>query len=793
MKRIYTVLVAVFLLISTISQLSLAQCPPFKIVGSNVGINTLTDAVALGIITMSGNTVAYEPFCINGIFDVNNPNITFEHCNIQFYSNSRMNFNSNTSVNLINNNIFMRVPGHNNSKIDFNSVNLVNIDEFGSDLNDIQFFSCPNVSLSDVLFAGDIYQKTSNVNIQSSNFYGTEIYSIDYSNFIMEKCTLQNLSTGSAIRIELGGTFYGKNNYFFNVSTPLAAAGPVSTYFTQVESYNSKIDFGSSLSHGQITVSGVNHFIYEDNLHIGTTSLSRIRSVNSGQVSIKNNNYDTWWIDTGNNTNLFIDTNTTSGYISGGLSNNGFIRWNVLNMADWPIGSGILTETATNYKIISNNVNGYVQNNILDRFGNSNEIRYNTSKGALSGIRSENNLNDLFQCNTIELATNGLVAEGSNGGLSFQGNTMKNNSTGLVYRPGALAPPQINKGNIFIGNSLGAEFQGSPMFLEIISARYEVRNLASEFPTHTPINWFNNNAPWGYSCLTAEPDPDPWEPDLALRVLIECAGDESHNGNCFIQLQQALQLIGQHPEVLDDEEIWAFYQDYSGSFIHEFPTIHQLMESLSDNMPKVDFFSMDMDSETFESIATRWNDFIPEAKAMVAERRSHVDSWTAGNLAVLEQLSPASEIEEALHFVTKKYILLQNSDTVNDDERNQIVSIAEGCISDFGPAVYIARGLASNYDLEYAERMIEDCTGGDVIPKKNIDLATNVLEVYPNPASNTVRISGGGSVVIRNIVGNILFIGKADEQNVDISTWANGVYFIQSTEGQTTLKLIKID
>ena len=79
---------------------------------------------------------------------------------------------------------------------------------------------------------------------------------------------------------------------------------------------------------------------------------------------------------------------------------------------------------------------------------------------------------------------------------------------------------------------------------------------------------------------------------------------------------------------------------------------------------------------------------------------------------------------------------------------------------------------------------------------KNIPQPNNVIEIFPNPASNTLNIYQSDNVqnqilIITDVMGNIIYhqlITNSNQSTVDVSGFSNGVYFYQVTNNIETLR-----
>jgi hypothetical protein len=62
-------------------------------------------------------------------------------------------------------------------------------------------------------------------------------------------------------------------------------------------------------------------------------------------------------------------------------------------------------------------------------------------------------------------------------------------------------------------------------------------------------------------------------------------------------------------------------------------------------------------------------------------------------------------------------------------------------------------------------------------------MSANSFYVYPNPASDEIRIGGNtdnANVEVRNALGQLIFAGHLQNNEViSVSGWANGLYFVR--------------
>lgn len=108
-------------------------------------------------------------------------------------------------------------------------------------------------------------------------------------------------------------------------------------------------------------------------------------------------------------------------------------------------------------------------------------------------------------------------------------------------------------------------------------------------------------------------------------------------------------------------------------------------------------------------------------------------------------------------------------------------------------------GIANFYDAtdpDFAPvlNLVYKKVNSAISPNQNID---NWGNIYPNPTKGRLHIEANGKpiseVKLINAVGEVLFQGKIENQKLDISAFANGIYWlnIATEEGNVWKKIIK--
>ena len=72
---------------------------------------------------------------------------------------------------------------------------------------------------------------------------------------------------------------------------------------------------------------------------------------------------------------------------------------------------------------------------------------------------------------------------------------------------------------------------------------------------------------------------------------------------------------------------------------------------------------------------------------------------------------------------------------------------------------------------------------------KSVEMEDNAISVYPNPASHSIQIQSGNiqisNVEIFSLTGKKVFQQTAQHfDQVDISSWSNGIYLVKITSAQ---------
>jgi hypothetical protein len=121
--------------------------------------------------------------------------------------------------------------------------------------------------------------------------------------------------------------------------------------------------------------------------------------------------------------------------------------------------------------------------------------------------------------------------------------------------------------------------------------------------------------------------------------------------------------------------------------------------------------------------------------------------------------------------------------------------LAEGCVADDGPGIYVAQIVADIAGLYYEKAT--SCTS--VTPRsgnglKNAEISNNI-SIFPNPVNNLLQLSiilKEESIKIYDIVGRLnLYQGNATGDRIDVSTLEPGLYFLQIPGRHARIPFVK--
>lgn len=113
------------------------------------------------------------------------------------------------------------------------------------------------------------------------------------------------------------------------------------------------------------------------------------------------------------------------------------------------------------------------------------------------------------------------------------------------------------------------------------------------------------------------------------------------------------------------------------------------------------------------------------------------------------------------------------------------------CPLTYGPSIYIAQSLATQYGIAYDE---ENCS--EIRTRKSIQKGVPEIVIYPNPAIEQITIKSAEQIDLVKIFDmNMREIKRSKVLDINISSLPRGLYFVESSFEQvivSTQKLILI-
>jgi hypothetical protein len=796
-----------------------AQCPHPFVVGTNVGIPTLPDAVAAFGWTISNDVFQGYDFCVSGSFTiVHNPFsiLTIQNCQIQLLNFATMTFasNSNTIGYTLNS---VGIVGDGNNAITFQGGGQqIN----SSVINNIAIIN--NNAVSQTIDNNTIVTNTafnyffSFVSLLNSTFNDSPFTFNGFfqSNVMCNNNTFNRVLpafTANAITVNDGGYYIGSNNVFNNFNTAISHTNSTNlgvlierrSVFNGNGINNINPIIGSSGGKRIVLQSNVfnqqrNHAISISENNVSTeilgnqftTAQAGLRNaahvIGSSNIQISNNNYHgqnnpiftplsaIYWIV--GCKNLFLFSNSSQfGFNDFGailiFCDSAYVGYNNFELHQ----VGISTNNSNLLEIEHNNV------------------YFNLSKGiSLNSVNQSN-----YRCNLLTLNKDGLHVSNTNLTTFFPGNRIDDNSRGLVYQPMANAPPQMNQGNIFVNNTLGAIFEGSPNPLQISLNTYFYNLTAPgnvEFPgTVIPATgWFVGNTNTSFTCFLPLPENEEEIKRYAitqqLLSLIECQGEESINGRCFYNLIKAIELIGDEPYLLEVDNISAFYNQYSESTIAQLPTEKEILRLIVrpvENLP--DFPEPgDLSFVTNEEIAA-----LEEYKIVTNEIYAQHESERMSDIAAFYEMLASIEVYSSFEdkYVQSVYWLMDvlQGNSIESLSFEEIQHLAESCIETDGSAVILAQIVLSHERILYQEN--ELCHEHVSARKAGESVEIEKEGFFPNPVYDKLYVTKlqdnpNLQIEIYDLQGRLVIGWKHSGLHaIDVQSLTHGLYILRLSDG----------
>lgn len=164
------------------------------------------------------------------------------------------------------------------------------------------------------------------------------------------------------------------------------------------------------------------------------------------------------------------------------------------------------------------------------------------------------------------------------------------------------------------------------------------------------------------------------------------------------------------------------------------------------------------------------------------------------NLSIaIPSITPTNDYESIFKDIYTIYLeYLDDEDfTPSSIDLAVIAEAANLCPLTYGPSIYIAQSLATQYGIAYDE---ENCS--DIRTRKSTQKDVPEIVIYPNPAIEQITIKSAEQIDLVKIFDmNMREIKRSKVLDINISSLPRGLYFVESSFEQvivSTQKLILI-
>ncbi|MEO7177072.1 MAG: T9SS type A sorting domain-containing protein [Saprospiraceae bacterium] len=788
-----------------------AQCSFPTVVGANVGVFTMSQAIlATTFVPVSG--VITANFCIDGDFDFDVPSIVYNGCQINIWTISVVTVSQITSFD------YCAINGSNSDQIKINlgtNFNYTTVDNHALVHTDKTIVVTTNsvfTNIGSILFTTkcDLYS-------YGSTYDNAPITANDYCFIIMSTSKILGPATYTftqkGIDIQAGGFYAGSRNLFDKNDHGLHIDDLGGSNYYSVSEYGSQFTDNkrpiwllgadditirkcSLAYHGPVIGGGIaidqsiGKVVVDQNYGDNIALFATINNCNYPEVT--KNKWDSGSFATG------------TGFDFGAVANGKMID-NLVNLGIFASGFQLLS--STNCLAKNNEVKNFIQASRPFTVNNCSSDSLINNYAEKATVLLENYLinyctSSYIKCNKAVNGGVGFRLSGSLPGLNFITNEMTlNTSKGLAYSAGTFAPTQISKGNKFNGNALGAEFEGSPSSFIYLPQKYVVRNVINEFPTHLPGGWFDPTSLTAPECGIGDGEEDPGGPHgraaliLGIQSTIGCAGTEDQDGACFKLLQDVLKLIEDNPDVLEDETIAAFYTLYQNKIINQLPLLQEVQALVYNyGISNIPYPGLEdtivLLPEQIEELKTIFeaNNLLIQA---LQEQREEIITELMTSINTAQTLT---QIEDNYKSSLLWYLNGLNGHSNSDSDWARITDLANSCIQEEGPAIHLCQALCVikeipvDFDLDCSELQNRKTMRSN---SKNIELSPNPVKYIMSIRANIETLEKG--FLVYDYCGRFTGYYKGTQHDhLDGSSFTSGMYFIKFLSNGEVKKFIKI-
>ena len=408
-------------------------------------------------------------------------------------------------------------------------------------------------------------------------------------------------------------------------------------------------------------------------------------------------------------------------------------------------------------------------------------------------VQLENN-NDLSFCsNAIVGEDEGTQVSGLHVRMAFSDNDIASQQKrALIYKQDVISNPQIDQGNDFASlGSLEAEFEGATQ-LQSIPTRYETDQFASI--QHAPDDWFRNGND-NPNCVatsgdTVDPESCPGCTPPGEIGIIAGRGyldlPSAYDDGYAMQYKKlVLQAISSDPSILGFNVISTFCNAHCGSSLDQLPMYSEIAEDLYQLDEAAGLPSDDV-------LLANPGAYENQLKALEDDRETRIQYW----LSVVSPVSPTDTYEANYQTVLLHYLNTELGNTPSESEQVWIADLAAGCMSNDGPAIYTARGLANSLGINYTI----DASCGSAAPRPVIEdkiASENHFSLVSNLVNRTLNIrelKDQTTLSVYGVSGALHLQFEASSGTLQsVSGLKPGLYIIRSTNEAPAVKFVKYE
>ncbi len=489
--------------------------------------------------------------------------------------------------------------------------------------------------------------------------------------------------------------------------------------------------------------------------------------------------------------------------------------------------NGVTMINFSNVLVERNTIEDFTQAGVFVQTSPDNDIRCNeiTSANGLVSIFNETSANMLIDYNETEATNQGITVSDASNNSTIDCNQIGSHNTGLFYDAtaitGAELPGGLSAGNTWTGTyGTLAALNSNPSFT---SSLYFYRTGEINVAQTSPSFWFTlvtNGVTCGEDCPSiGELARNATELDQQI-----ADGTVDMEGLSGYLLKTALYRdLLYYPELLSDNAVLQnFYETFTSTNAGQLIAVdkatadafilnpdQQAEWNVAQNDLTTAFAAWAMlDSLVQAGEADAEDDQAVERTALMqqilwaegvldplyAESLAERVSASSGLLSVLAGIDPATQYEANQKELETLILSTVFVDQLpSDDQKEQILQIAEQCVDEGGPAVLRARVW---YYLLTGTRVSSEC--GGIEDRKAVDWdkenrMTPSLILSPNPAQDKIFVQLTcaatrpiGRLEILDATGKTYWVAEATSGNfsaeVNTAAWANGAYFCRFVE-----------